>query len=71
MRESQEESALPLYFCDGMSFEIFVGLGKWSAPEETFVSRKWRRMWRGYDAMLGGINEGFFGDRIVTPEDKY
>lgn len=43
--------------------------GLWS--EKSTIRRKWTRMRWGNNMMLWWINESFFGDGIVPPEDKY
>lgn len=62
---------LPLNWYLSVFFEIGICLGKRTRSEKSPICRKWTRMRRSQDEMLRAVDEGFFRDRIGSPEDEY
>jgi hypothetical protein len=64
------ENLTPYYLSTSLFSEVCIGLRKWTRTKKSTMSRKWARMRRGDDMMLGSIYETLLCDGIVPPEDK-
>jgi hypothetical protein len=64
------ENLTPYYLSTPLFSEVCIGLRKWTRTKKSTMSRKWARVRRGDDMMLGSIYETLLCDGIVPPEDK-
>ena len=62
---------LPVYWGEVMLCQILVGLGEWSATEESSVGRQRRGVCGGEDTMTGAVDECPLALGVRSPKDEH